>query len=136
MDVQEWLEQVGKWDQLINAKNAERERLMDMATDISPHMDGMPFDNTGMVSRKVENSAIKLVMLARETDALVDRYIDLKKEVISALEKLPKNEYGVLHRHYIQYMTWEQVAEDMGYSTVQIWRIKNKALENLKKLQM
>ena len=132
MDVQKWLEQVGMLDQLINAKNAERERLMDIATDISPNMDGMPFDNTGMVSRRVENSAVKLVMLAREIDALIDKYIDYKNEVINALEKLPKNEYGVLHRHYIRYMTWEQVAEEMGYSTVQVWRIKNKALENLK----
>lgn len=132
MNAQEWLEQVGKLDQLINAKLAERDRLKDMATDISPKpMDGMPFDNTGVVPRKMENAVVRLIDLANELNRLVDEYIDCKQKVVKALEQLPENEYGVLHRHYIRFMTWEQVAEDMGFCTVQVWRIKKKALKNL-----
>lgn len=132
MNVQEWLEQVRKLDQLIDAKLAEREKLIAMATDISPRpLDGMPFSNTGMVSKKVENAVINLIMLAGEIDKLVDKYVDYKQEVVKTLEKLPEKEYGVLHRHYIRYMTWEEVAEDMGYSTVQVWRIKKNAFKIL-----
>ena len=65
MNAQEWLEQVRKLDQLINAKLAERDRLKEMATDISPRpMDGMPFDNTGVASRKMENAVVRLIDLA------------------------------------------------------------------------
>lgn len=132
MNAQEWLEQVRKLDQLINAKLAERDRLKEMATDISPRpMDGMPFDNTGVVSRKMENAVVRLIDLADDLNKLVDMYTKHKEKVVRALELLPPNEYGVLHRHYIRYMTWDQVAEDMGYCTVQIWRIRKKALKNL-----
>ena len=132
MTVQEWLENVKKLDLLIDAKNAERDRLMAMATDISPKMpDGMPFSFSGTVSRKVEDAVIKLISLAEETDRLVDQYIDCKQKVIKELEKLPEREYAVLHKRYILYKTWEQIAEELSYSTVQIWRISKNGLKIL-----
>ena len=132
MNVEKWLNQVKMMDQLIDAKLAERDRLNALATDISAKpFDGMPHSNTGMVSQKMQDAVIKMVMLAHEIDKLIDQYIDYKKEVVSMLEKLSDVEYGVLHRYYIRYMTWEQVAEDMGYSIRQIMRIKKKSLKNL-----
>ena len=135
MNVKQWLEQVRKLDELINAKLAERDHLKALATDISPRpMDGMPFDNTGTVSHRMENAGINLIMLANEIDRLIDQYVDHKKQVVETLEKLPEKEYGVLHRYYIRYMTWEQVAEDLGCSTVQVWRIKKKGLKKLENI--
>lgn len=133
MYIEEWLQSVKKLDQLIDAKNAERERLMAIATSVSPRVpDGMPMSNTGTVSKKIEDTVCRLVDLDREINGIIDRYIDCKQAVINKLEKLPANEYGVLHRYYIQHMTYEEIACDMGYSTVHIWRIKQKALEMLK----
>lgn len=126
----EWLEQVKKLDELIDAKLAERKQLMDLATKITPEMTGMPFG--GGVTDKVGNIAVKLADLARETDAAVDRYLDHKSAVLAVLERLPANEYGVLHREYVRYMSQEDIAQDMGYSTVQVWRIKQAALNLLK----
>lgn len=132
MDVQEWLERVKKLDELINAKLAERQRLIDIATDISPKMpNGIPPSNTGTVSQKMQNAVDSLVDLEVEINKLIDQYVDYKHGVIKVLEKLPHNEYGVLHRYYIRGMTLEQVAEDMGYCTRQVMRIKKKALKNL-----
>lgn len=126
----EWLEQVRKLDELIKAKEAEYYQLMTMATKTTPELTGMP--HAGGVTDKVGNYGVKLAMKAQETNAAWDRYIDQKAEVIRVLEQLPANEYGVLHREYIRYMTQEEIARDMGYSTVQIWRIKQKALNLLK----
>ena len=132
MDAERWLQQVKKMDQLIDAKLAERDRLNSLATDISAKpFDGMPHSNTGMVSQKMQNAVINLVMLANEIDKLIDQYIDYKQQVINILEQLPEKEYGVLHRHYIRYMTWEEVAEDMGYSVRQVLRIRKNSLKNL-----
>ena len=94
----------------------------------------MPFDNTGVPSQRMENAVIKLIEPAQEIDKLIDEYIDRKQHVVSVLEKLPEKEYGVLHRHYIRYMPWEKIAEDMGYSTVHIWRLKESGLEILEKI--
>lgn len=132
MNVVYWLEQVGKLDELINAKNAEYDRIMALATSITAKApDGIPHSNNGTVSDPVGNSAVKLARLSEEINALIDKYVDYKQEVVSALEKLPEKEYGVLHRYYIRYMTFEKIAEDMGFCRQQIWRIKKKALKNL-----
>lgn len=132
MNVEKWLEGVKKLDELINAKLAERDRLEELATDISAKpFDTIPSGKTGTVSQKIQDAVIKLVMLSHEIDKIIDQYIDYKQEVINVIEKLPANEYGVLHRYYIRYMTQEQIATEMNYCTSQIWRIKKKALKNL-----
>ena len=132
MDVREWLESVGKLDELINAKIEERRRLNEIATDTSAKMpDGMPFSNTGTVNQKMQNAVVDLVMLGQELDRLTDKYIDEKQKIIAAIEKLPEKEYAILHRYYIRRMKIEAIAEDLGISTVSVWRIKKKALNNL-----
>lgn len=132
MNAERYLNQVRKLDQLIDAKIAERDRLNEIATDISlSPMDRMPHSNTRMVSRKMENAIINLVMLEQELNKLIDKYVDYKQEVVKLLETLPEKEYGVLHRYYIRHMTLEQIAEDMGYCRQQIWRLKKKGLQNL-----
>lgn len=132
MNAEMYLTQVRKLDQLIDAKIAEREQLYVLATSASAKpLDGMPFSNTGVVSRTVENVVVDLIALAEEINALIDRYVDIKDEIAKLLEKLPEKEYGVLHRYYIRYMTLEQIAEDMGYSVRQINRIKRNGLKTL-----
>lgn len=125
----DWLEKVRKLDELIDAKCAERDQLLDLATKITPVVSDMPHGSG--VSDKVGNVAVKLADLARETDILVDQYADYKQMVIRELEKLPAKEYGVLHRYYVQYMTWEQVAEDMGVCSMTVWRWWQAGLKNL-----
>lgn len=132
MNAEKWLNQMRKLDELINAKIAERERLNDLATDISPKMpDGMPHSNTGVVSQKMQNAVIEIVMLSNELNKLIDQYVDQKEQIVKMLEELPDKEYGVLHRYYIRYMTIDEIADDMGYCSRQILRIKKNGLKNL-----
>jgi hypothetical protein len=128
-DLKKWLGQVRTLDSLINAKLAERSQVMDLATKITADVTGMPRGNG--VSDKVGSAAGRLVDLTKEIDALVDSYVDHKKLVNEILGNLPPIEYGVLHRYYIQGMTDEEVASDMGYCAVHIWRIKKRALDML-----
>lgn len=139
MDVCEWLENYKKVNELINGKKAEkkqllkeRQKLIDIATDISAKMpDGMPHSNTGTVSQKMQNAVISKIIVDEEienVDIAISTYLDFKKEVITAIEKLPEKEYGVLHRYYVRGMTIEAIAEDMGYSARHISRIKQNGL--------
>jgi RNA polymerase sigma factor (sigma-70 family) len=135
-DIEEWLEQVAKLDQLIVGKLAEREKLYSLATNMAAKLpDGMPYSNTGTVSRKVENAVVNYTILDEETDALIFKFKEQRQQVINALEQLSPNEYAVLHRRYIRYMSWDEIAHDMGYCTSQVWRIKKKALKNLKNIK-
>ena len=132
MDIERWLGQARVLDQQIEDALAEKARLFALATDISPKPpDGMPFSNTGTPAQKMQNAVVDLIDLTKEIDRLVDLYIAKRQEIIAVLQCLPQKEYSVLYRYYIykdnksqKRMTWEQVAEDLGYCTVQVWRIK------------
>lgn len=132
MDVVEWLEQVGKLDELINGKMQEREKLIALATKCTANMDGMPHGSG--ISDPVGTIGDKLVELSRETDAVIDRYIEQRQKVITALEQLPAKEYGALHRHYILFMSWEDTALDMGKSTTQVYRYRDSGIARLSKI--
>ena len=130
VNVYDYLEQVRELDRRIEAKIWERRQIMDMATRLSAPMDGMP-KGKGTPSDLVGDCAVRLAMLAKELDEAIDRYVDTKQEVVSTLERLDSDECGVLHRHYILYQTWEQVAETMSYSYTSVWRIKKRAIKHL-----
>jgi DNA-directed RNA polymerase specialized sigma24 family protein len=125
----DWLNKVRMLDELINAKQAERDQLWTLATKVTPEVSDMP--HGGGVSDKVGNIAAKLADMAGDLDDLVDQYVNYKQTVINALEKLPPKQYGTLHRYYIRYMTWEEVAADMGVSSMSVWRYWQNGLKNL-----
>ena len=117
-----------KIDEMITAKKAERGMLMDMAMKITAGMDGMPH-GTG-VADKVGNISAKIADLANEIGALEDE----RDKLQNALESLPPDEYGALHRHYIRGMPWEEVAEDMGVSVATAYRYRRSGLDLLEKM--
>lgn len=129
MNVREWLEGLKRLDELIDAKIAEKERVRALMVNTVGSLDGMP--HAPGITDKVGNLTVKLITLEEELNALIDKYVDDKAEIVKAIEQLPDREYGVIHRYYIRRMTLEQAAEDMGYCTMQIWRIKENGLDIL-----
>ena len=129
MNVREWLEGLKRLDELIDAKIAEKERVRALMVNTVGSLDGMP--HAPGITDKVGNLTVKLITLEEELNALIDKYVDDKAEIVKAIEQLPDREYGVIHRYYIRRMTLEQAAEDMGYCTMQIWRIKENGLNIL-----
>lgn len=125
MNVVAWLEQIQKLDELIAAKRAERTRLRELAWNTVGSLDGMP--HAPGIADKVGSLAAKIADL----DGDISRYDEERREIIQALECLPSMEYGVIHREYVRGMKQEEIARDMGYSTVSVWRIKKRALKIL-----
>ena len=134
MNAHDWLCGLRDLDELINAKIEERDRVMTMATKITPDMDGMPHGSG--TSDKVGNAAVKLADMANEIDSLIDDLVDYKQQVNTALGKLSAGDQLLLHRYYIQGMSWTAIADMMGLSTMHVWRLKVKALENLQNVMV
>lgn len=139
----DYLDQVKVLDTLIMNKTAEQEQLRDMAYKITQASDGMPH-GTG-VSDKVGNAAVGLVDLANEIAVLVVTFKGVLQDVAKHIEMLPEEQYKVLHAKFILkrkelgnhrswYHSWEEVAEIVGYSESQVYRIKKKAIRNLQRI--
>lgn len=143
MNAYEYLEQVRKADARIDAKQAEEKELWLLATSMSQANDGMPHGSG--VSDKVGNIVAKIVEVQQRTAEEIDRYIDIKDDVIRHIEMLPPKQYEVLHWLYVRkrdcrrhnqswYYTWREVAENLGCAEQSISNRKKRAVKNLQKI--
>jgi hypothetical protein len=121
LKAQEFLRQVRKLDLQITNKLIEKQQWKDIALGITANMDGERVQSSGGKS-KMANAVEKCVDMEAEIDGLVDKLIDVKKEVIHTIEQLDSpTEYDVLHRRYIQFLSLQEIADhyrkDYGWAT-------------------
>lgn len=143
VNVYEYLEQVKDADAKIDAKRAEEQELWAIATSMTQANDGMP--HAPGVSDKVGNIIHKIIEAQNRTNEQIDRYIDIRDDVIRHIEMLPRKQYTVLHWLYVRkrdrreknqswYYTWNEVAENIGCSEQNISNIRKRAVRNLQKI--
>lgn len=130
-------------DAMIDSKRAEERELWAMATSMTQANDGMP--HASGVSDKVGNIIAKIIAAQDRTNAQIDRYIDIRDDVIRHIEMLPPKQYKVLHWLYVRkrerreswqtwYYTWNEVAENLGCTEQNISAVRKRAIRNLQKI--
>lgn len=140
MDVYEYLEQVKIADSKVDEKRAEERELWAIATSMTQNNDGMPHA-TG-VSDKVGNIIQKIIEAQNRTNEQIDRYIDIRDDVIRHIEMLPPKQCTVLHWLYVRkrdrraknqswYYTWREVAENIGCTEQNLSNVRKRAVKNL-----
>ena len=130
MTAKEYLLQVRRMDRLINNKIAELEQLRTLATSITAATDREAVQTSG-VSDKVGNVVASIVDLQAEINALVDAYVNKRKEIIAQLDGIEKQKplfYAILHGRYIQYQNLQEIAEKEGYTAQYMRKAHGEAL--------
>lgn len=113
-EAQRYLEQGEKLDALIKNKLIEKQQWRDIALGMTANMEGEKVQSSGSQS-KMENAVVKCVDIESEIECLINKLIATKKDIISIIEQVDNpTEYNVLHMKYIQYMTYEEIAERYG----------------------
>lgn len=132
MNAHDYLSQVEKIDALISHLLEERDKYNELKNRISPKPpDGMPFSNTGTVSRKVEDIAVKLADIENELDKAIDRLVDKKQEITDLVSFLPPDELKVILMSYVSLDTNSYIAREMDICEVTVWRLKTRALKKI-----
>jgi DNA-directed RNA polymerase specialized sigma subunit len=143
MDAYTYLEQVREADARIEAKRAEERELWAIATSVTQSSDGMP--HASGVSDKIGNIMVKILKAQEITNKQIDRYIDIRDDVIRHIEMLPPKQYAVLHWLYVRkreyrktnqswYYTWREVAENIGCTEQNLSNVRKRAVKNLQKI--
>ena len=143
MDAYEYLEQVKDADARIDAKRAEERELWAIATSVTQSSDGMP--HASGVSDKVGNIMHKILQAQQRTNQEIDRYIDIRDDVIRHIEMLQPKQYMVLHWLYVRkrdrreknqswYYTWREVAEYIGCTEQNLSNVRKRAVRNLQRI--
>ena len=128
MTTKSYLEQVERLNRMIQNKLSEISQLKHIAMSITIE----PKEVNVQVSSdkdRMGTAVAKLVDLEKETDKLVDDYINKRKRIIEQIDSIEDtNMYHVLSERYISRKDLSVIAVEMGYSFKQICRIHGNAL--------
>lgn len=133
MNAKQFMKQVSKLDKLIENKLAEREQWKTIALGTTSNTEKERVQSSGSQQRMAE-AVERYVDLEAEIDRCIDELIDVKKDVISVIEKLNVFEYDVLHKVYIQHMTLDEVAVLYNKSYSWATTIHGRALKSVQKI--
>lgn len=134
MTAKEYLNQGRRLDDLINSKTEELKKLNDLAENIpSPNYSGMPYPASKEVEPQYAKCSQKIVDLEQEIKSECAELIALKEEIGKTINAVKdKDERLLLSLRYIQFLSWEDIAEKMRFCVRHIYRIHAKALKNIK----
>ena len=80
----------------------------------------------------MESTILKIIDLEQEINEDIDRLVDLKKEITTAIKAVTVPEYQmVLELRYLCYKHWEEIAVSMNYTTANVFLLHGKALREI-----
>lgn len=131
MTTKDYLSQAYRLDQRINAKIAQVASLNDLATKCTSTLSGMPGSPKKGKDSMAEVIA-KIVDLQAEINADIDRLVDLKKEIVTAIKGVGDIEcQTLLEKRFLCFKTWEEIAVEMGYTLRYVYKLRDKALKKV-----
>lgn len=134
MDIKEYLGQIKRADTMIDSKIKELENLRSMRTRVTSTLSADVVSRTRSTD-PLGDATARILDLEREINEQIDKFVDLKREVLALLEKVKhEKQYRVLHARYILYHTWEHIADEMGYSYYGVCKLHGRALQTVEKI--
>lgn len=117
MNAKEFLLQIKKLDRMIENKQIEVQQLKELAENTSTSMSGERVQSSGNPHR-IADAIGKYIDIEREIMRRVDDLVNIRCEVIAVIEQLNAVEYDILHKIYVQNLTFYDVADyyDKTYS--------------------
>ena len=115
---------------MIENKMVEVSQWRDVALGITTNSEGERVQSSGS-QQKMADAINRVVDLQAEINGMVDRLIDLKQEIIRTIELLNATEYDVLHKRYIQDMTFDEIGAAKHKSKSWATTVHGRALQNL-----
>lgn len=134
-EVKDYLNQVRNADKMIDLKQKRLDELNAQKTAIGSQdfsrerVKSSPSGDT--LSRLID----KIVDLQNEINADIDRFIDLKAEIMRKIEALQNADDRIfLYAKYFEYKKHSEIAEEMRYSERNIVKIHKRALSQLSEI--
>lgn len=130
-EVKSYLNQAYYLDMRINTLQDELNMLENKLFRCTPS-----YSNTGHNSSPQPTFEYTIDKVMQYRDRLnneIDNLIDTKKSIKKAIDKLDNDkEKLLLYKRYINFQTFESIAEDLDITPRQVYKIHKKTLEKLK----
>ena len=84
---------------------------------------------------KMAETVAKMVDLQQKINNDIDKYIDLKADIIKGIEKIEQADYWqILTLRYQKYESWENIAKTLGYTERWIFTLHGRALQEFQRV--
>ena len=134
MTTKSYLSQIERLDRMIQNKLSEIYQLKTMSCSVTVSNDGERVQNSGDKDR-MGTTVAKIVDLERETDELVDSFVEKRKRIVKQIDSIENVDYyHVLSMRYIARYTFETIAEKTNWSIRKVFSLHGKALLEFEKM--
>jgi len=134
MNAKEYLEQAYRLDQRIDSKLMQVSALRSMVEKRASIIRKDPIQHS-LNETLQEDVIIKIVDMERETDAEIDRLVDLKREISRMIGMIDDPELQVLlELRYLNYLKWSEIADKMHCTDNNIFKMHRRALEKMEEM--
>lgn len=121
-------------EEMINEKITDRDAVREMLYRVTPILKDDVVSSSGNQD-KIGTGAAKLADYEAELDRLIDKLVDMKRVILTQLEKLKDiDHYKVLKLRYVHCYTFERIATEMNYSYRGICYLHGRALNEFEKI--
>jgi RNA polymerase sigma factor (sigma-70 family) len=126
----DFLEQINKIDTMIANKLEEIERWKTLATSTTAPINGDRVQSSGS-QQKMADATLEYLTIEDDLKADIERLRKARRDIVEVIEQLPVKQYDILHKIYIQGLTFRQISEISGKSKGSIDSTKKKAIRNV-----
>lgn len=133
MDTKKYLNQIERLGKQIQNKLSEIYQLKTMACSVSVSNEKDRVQ-TSPDKDRLGSTVAKIVDLEKETDRLVDEFVEKRNHIIGQIDSMENIDYyHILSLRYVSRNTFDDIAEKTGWSIRQTFRIHGQALLEFEK---
>ena len=125
MQAKIYLSEIRKLDKKISNKQIELDALKSLVTSITPMMKEINVQSNGSQDR-LGDTMTKIIDLQCEINNKIDEYVDRKLEDDICI--------NILIQRYINYKSWDEIAESLSYTRQGVIKKHGKALLDFEKV--
>jgi DNA-directed RNA polymerase specialized sigma subunit len=130
VNAKDFLRQIKKLDRLIENKLIEAQQWKEIANNTTTNLSGEKVESSHNPQR-ISDAICTYMDLEMEARRCVDELVKAKKDVISVIEQLNAMEYDVLHKVYVQFLTFDEVAIACDRTTSWATTVHGRALKHV-----
>lgn len=135
MNAKQYLRQVRRLDNTVNAKLEQVEVLRAMITRMTANLTTDKVQESN-IPDKISTLICKIVDLEKEIINDIDKLIDLKTKVMRKIDSIQNDDYRLLLTlRYLNFKTWEQIAVEMEFTFQWVHELHKRALIEFEKVQ-
>ena len=134
METKQYLNQIERLEKQIQNKLSEIYQLKTMACSVTVSNSDGERVQTSTDKDRLGSTVAKIVDLEKETDRLVDEFVDKRNHIIGQIDNMENADYyHILSLRYVSRDTFDNIADKTGWSKRHVLRIHGQALLEFEK---